>query len=165
MIYDNDDENYNNHGDPYDVGIAQDDENNYSTNLIQCVLSSSGTISIVNDCDPVGTNDCYMIRCYNSSPTISSMRPITSFTIPLYPSSSETPSGDRDTCVSCDSHNGDDTDLDLVPVHLSPITSIHLLLVATTSLLSSSLSSSTFSSLPVLDSSFVSYWLSYYYRY
>ena len=32
------------------------------------------------------------------------------------------------TCVGCNSHNGNDTDTDLVCVHLSPITSIHVLL-------------------------------------
>ena len=71
-----------------------------------------------------------MIRCDNTSPTISSMSSLTSFTFPLTLSSLETsPSSNRDTCVGCNSHGEDDTDLDLVPVQLSPITSIHLLLV------------------------------------
>ena len=105
-------------------------------------------------------------------------------------------SSNRDTCVGSNSHNGDDTDLDLVLVHVSPITRIHILRVlssleltslssnlshlssdcglvrigyvavapvaslATTSSFSSSLSGHTFSSLSVLDYSFVSYWLS-----
>ena len=81
--------------------MAQDDENNYSTSLVPCVLSSTGTTSIVDDCDHVGANDHYMIRCYNSSPTIPSMRSLTSFTILLYLSSLETSSNDRDTCVGC----------------------------------------------------------------
>ena len=123
------------------------------------------------------------------------------FTVPVNLSSLETySSNNRDTCVGCNSHNGDDTDLDLVPnlvsVHLSPIASTHLLLVpssleptslssnlfclpsdcglvrigyvtvaivanlATTSSLSSSMSSSTFIFPPVLDYSFVLHWLS-----
>ena len=54
----------------------------------------------------------------------------TSFTILLNLSSLETSSSSNcDTCVGCNSYNGDDPDLDLVPVHLSSITSIHLLLV------------------------------------
>jgi len=69
-----------------------------------------------------------MIRCDNASLTISSMSSLTSFTIPLNLSSLETPSSsNRDTCVVCNSHNGDDTDLDIV-LYLSPITSIHVLL-------------------------------------
>mmetsp|Transcript_42864 Transcript_42864/g.43599 ORF Transcript_42864/g.43599 Transcript_42864/m.43599 type:complete len:363 (+) Transcript_42864:1275-2363(+) len=203
--YDNYDEDNSNNVDRYDVGIAQDDdlvandceENNYSTSLVPCVLSSSGTASIADGCDPVGANDHYMIRCYNTSPTISGMSSLTSFTFPLNLSSLETSSSsNRDTCVGCNSQNGDDTDLDLVPVQISSITSIHLLLVqsslettslssnlshlssdcglvrigyiavapvaslATNSSLSSSLLSSTFSSISVLDYSFVSCWLS-----
>jgi len=136
--YDNYDEDNSNNVDRYDVGIAQDDdlvandceENNYSTSLVPCVLSSSGTTSIADDCDPVGANDHYMIRCYNTSPTISGMSSLTSFTFPLTLSSLETSSSsNRDTCVGCNSQNGDDTDLDLVPVHLSPITSIPCLFV------------------------------------
>ena len=65
VIYANDDddkyEDNNTHVDRYDVGMAQDDENNYSTSLVPCLLSSSGTTSIVNDCDPVGANDHYTI--------------------------------------------------------------------------------------------------------
>ena len=198
VIYYNDDENNNNHVNRCDIGMAQNDENNYSTSLVPCVLSSLGTTSIIDERDPVGTNYHYMIRFYSSSPTISSIRSFTSFTTPLYLSSLETSSSDPYTCAGCNSYNGDDTDLDLVPLHLSPITSIHLLLVPSsleptslssnsfgfssnyglvslgyvavaliaslvaTSLLSlsSSLLSSTFNYLSVLDSSFESYWLS-----
>jgi len=126
--YDIYDEDHNNNVDYYDVGIAQDDdlvandceENNYSTSLVPCVLSSSGTTSIADDCDPVGANDHYMIRCYNTSFTISSISYLKSFTFPLTLSSLETSSSsNRDTCVGCNSQNGDDTDLDLVPVYLS----------------------------------------------
>ena len=57
--YDNYDEDNNNHVDCYDVGIVQihdlvandSEENNYTTSLVPCVLSSSGTTSIVHDCD------------------------------------------------------------------------------------------------------------------
>ena len=135
--YDNYDKDNNNHVDRYDVGIAQDDhlvandreENNYATNLVPCVLSTLGTTSIVYDCDPVGANDHYVIQCNNTSPTISSMSSFTSLTIPLNLSSLKTSSSsNRDTCVGCNSHNGKDTDLDLVPVHVRPITSFYILL-------------------------------------
>ena len=144
-------------------------------------------------------HDHYMMQCYNTSPTLSSTSSITSFTIPFnLPSLKISSSSYHDTCVGCNSHNGDDTDLDLdlVPVYFSPITSTHLSLVpsslkpislssnlfylssdcglvslryvavalvaslTTTSFLSNFLSSTTFSSLPVLDSSLVSYWFS-----
>ena len=67
--YDDYDEDNNKHVNRYDVGIVQDDnlvpndqkENNYATSLVPCILSSLGTTSIVNDCDPVGANDHYMI--------------------------------------------------------------------------------------------------------
>ena len=144
-------------------------------------------------------HDHYMMQCYNTSPTLSSTSSITSFTIPFnLPSLKISSSSYHDTCVGCNSHNGDDTDLDLdlVPVYFSPITSTHLSLVpsslkpislssnlfylssdcglvslryvavalvaslTTTSFLSNFLSSTTFSSLPVLDYSFVLYWIS-----
>ena len=57
------------------------------------------------------------------------MSSLTSFTILLNLLSLETfSSSNRDTCVGCNSYNGDGTDLDLVPVYLIPITSIHVLL-------------------------------------
>ena len=67
--YDNYDEDNNNHVDCYDVGIVQNDdlvenyckENNDTTSLVPCVLSSSKLTSIVDDCDPVRVNDHYMI--------------------------------------------------------------------------------------------------------
>ena len=144
--YDIYDEDNNNNVDRYDVGIAKDndlvandrEETKYSPCLISCVLSSSGTTSLANDCDPVGANDQCMIRCYDTDPTISSMSSLTSFTFPLTLSSLETSfSSNRDTCVGCNSHSEDDTDLDLVPVRLSPITNIHLLLVQSSLELSS----------------------------
>merc|ERR1712238_605379 len=197
----------NNNVGRYDVGLVKGndlvtndrEENNDATSSIPCILSSFKSTSIVDDCGPVGANDHYMIRCYNKSPTISSTSSLTSFTIPLNLPSLETSSSRyHGTCVGCNFHNGDDTDLDLdlVPVHFSHTTSTQLSLVpssleptslssnlfhlssdcgfvslryvdvavvaslTTTSLPSSFLSSTTFSFLPVLDSSFVSYWLS-----
>ena len=53
------------------------------------------------------------------------MSSLTSLTIPLNLSSLETfSSSHRDTCVGCNSHNEVDTDLVIIPVYLSPITSI-----------------------------------------
>merc|ERR1712238_315573 len=187
--YDNYDDNNNNHVGRYDVGLVKGndlvtndrEENSDATSSVPCILSSFKSISIVNDCGPVGANDHYMIRCYNTNSTISSTSSLTRFTIPLETS----PSSHRDTCVGCNFHNGDDTDLDpelshipssLEPTSLSSnlfhISSVcgfvSLRYVAVdvvasltaTSFLSSFLSSITFSFLPVLDSSFVSYWLS-----
>ena len=55
---------------------------------------------------------------------------LTSFAIPLNLPSLETSSSSNcDTCVGSNSHHGDDTDLDLVPAHLSPTASIHILCV------------------------------------
>merc|ERR1712238_219375 len=197
----------NNNVGRYDVGlvkgndlVANDrEENNDAKSLVPCILSSFKSTSIVDDCGPVGANDHYMIRRYNKTSTISSMSSLTSFTIPLnLPSLELSSSRYRDTCVGCNFHNGDDTNLDpdLVSVHFSPITSTQLSLVpssleptslssnlfhlssdcgfvspryvdvavvaslTTTSFLSSFLPSTTFSFLPVLDSSFISYWLS-----
>merc|ERR1712238_329574 len=138
--YDNYDDNNNNHDCRYDVGLVKGndlvtndrEENNDATSSVPCILSSFKSTSIVNDCGPVGTNDHYMIRCYNKSPNISSTSTLTSFTIPLNLPSLETPSSRyRDTCVGCNFHNGDDTDLDPdpVPVHFGPITSTQLSLV------------------------------------
>ena len=135
--YDNYDEDNNTHVDRYDVGIVRDNnlvannraENNYATSLVPSALSSSGATSIIDDYGPVGANDHYMIRCYNTSSTISGTSSLTSLTILLNLSNLETSSSSyRDTCVGCNSHNGDDTDLDLdlVPVHFNPITTTHL---------------------------------------
>ena len=135
--YDNYYEENNNHVGCYDVGMVQDDyfvsndceENGYDTSLVPCVLSNLGTTSIVDDCDLVCVNDHSMIRCDNTSPTISSMSSLTSFTIPLNLSSLETSSSsNHDTCTDCNSYNGDDTDLDLVLIYLRLITNIHVLL-------------------------------------
>ena len=135
--YNNYDKDNNNHVDRYDVGIVRDNnlvannraENNYATSLVPSALSSSGATSIIDDYGPVGANDHYMIRCYNTSSTISGTSSLTSLTILLNLSNLETSSSSyRDTCVGCNSHNGDDTDLDLdlVPVHFNPITTTHL---------------------------------------
>ena len=105
--------------------------------MVQCILSSSGTTSIVDDCDPVSVNDHYMIRCDNTSPIISSMSSLTSFAssltsfaIPLNLLSLETSSSsNRDTCFGSNSHHGDDTNLDLVPAYLSPTASNYILFV------------------------------------
>jgi len=132
--YDNYDEDNSNNVDRYDVGIAQDDdlvandceENNYSTSLVPCVLSSSGTTSIADDCDPVSANDNYMTRCDNVRPTISSMSSLTSLAILLnLPSLETSSSSNRDTCVGSNPHHRDDTD----PAHLSPTASIYILCV------------------------------------
>ena len=126
--YDNFDEDNNNHVDCYDIGIVHDDdpvkndyeEKSYATSLVPCVLSSLGTTSIVDDCDPVSVNDHYMIRYDNTSPTISSLSSLTRCTILLNLSISETSSSsNRNTCVGCNSHNEVDTDLVITPVHLT----------------------------------------------
>ena len=55
---------------------------------------------------------------------------LTSFAIPSnLPSLETSSSSNRDTCVGSNSHHGDDTDLDLVPAHLSPTASNHILCV------------------------------------
>ena len=71
-----------------------------------------------------------MIRCDNASPTILSMSSLINFAIQSNLSNLDTSSSSiYDICVGCNYHNGDDTDLNLVPIRLSSITSICVLLV------------------------------------
>ena len=137
MFKDDDDVIVNHHASDivHDGDLVESDyeETSYASSLVPYVLSSLGTTSIVDDCDPVSVNDHCMIQCDNTSPTISSLNSLTSSTI-LFLSSLETSSSSNcDTCVGCNSHNEVNTDLVIISVHLSPITSISILFASSSS--------------------------------